>query len=318
MPAAVKRVMTVASSAVLFVGLAACESNGSTRFSSVGTPGPQGIQGPAGTQGPAGATGPAGPAGPAGAGGAPGLGALGVLAVGGLVGPGGVAGTGLLANTGDPNSRLPAVSGVLVAAGGAVSGLAGTGTILADRVDASLPGGIPLAGRVVRVVENTGQALIRTGNGQEYLVDGLTAAPGALVNLTIGNARVLGRQGDSPLIGASVLSPTQARGEALTAGIGSAGQALTLAGPASVGTPGGDLVGNVVQTVTGALPGLGGQAAGNPVQGVVQTVTGALPTGGQGGNTTNPVQGVVQGVLGGANGGGLLGGLRRGREGGGD
>ncbi len=284
MHASVKKLMTAACSTVFLVGLAGCESSGSTRFSSVGQAGPQGAQGP---QGPAGAQGPAGPQGPAGApGGSVGLGPAGNLAIGGLVGPNGIAGTGLLANTGDPNSRIPAVSGVLVATGGALEGVAGHGVILADRVDAALPGSIPIAGRVVEVVANTGQALVRTGNGQDYLVDGLTAAPGALVNVSVGNARVIGAEGQSTLIGASVLSPTQTQGQALTVGAGSGGQLLTVAGPGGNGggTPG-NVVGQVVQTVTGAVPGTQpGQPGnpGNPVQGVVQGVTGALG-GNQGG-----------------------------------
>lgn len=276
----IQRMALAASCGIVFVGLTACESNGSTRFSSVGASGPQGVQGIQGETGPAG---PQGPTGPAGANGTVGLGAAGALATGGLVGPGGVAGTGLLANTGDPDSRLPVASGVLVATGSALERLAQPGTILADRVDAATPGGISLAGRVVDVVENTGQALVRTGNGQEYLVDGLTAAPGSLVNVTVGNARVLGSDSQSALIGASALSPSQTQGDALTVGAGSAGQVLTLNN-------------NVV--------GSGSAGAGSgPVQGTVQTVTdtvgGVLPTQG----TTQPglVQGVVQNV------GGLLG-----------
>jgi hypothetical protein len=272
------------SSAVLIVSLSACESNGSTRFSSVSSQGPRGPQGVAGPQG------PAGPAGPAGSGGL-GLGGAGTLAVGGLVGPNGVAGTGLLANTGDPNSRLPVVSGVLVATGGAVQTVAGQGTILANIVDAHTPGAIPLAGTVVGVVNATGQALVQAGNGQQYLVDGLTAAPGQAVNLTIGNAQVLGSSSQPALVGASVLSPTQSVGSALTVGAGTAGQLLTLNNSATGGS---------------------GSPATNPVQGVVETAAGLLSgtTGQTGGSNpapaTNTVQGVVQGVTSGVT--NLLGG----------
>ena len=261
----IRKITTLLSATALVAGLSACESTGSTRFSSVGSGGLQGPQGAPGPQG------PAGPAGPSGQGGT-GLGSTGAL----------------LANTGDPNSRIPAVSGVLVATGGVVRTVAGQGTILANVVDAHAPGGIPLAGTVIGVVDATGQALIRTGNGQEYLVDGLTAAPGELVNLTIGNAQVLGTASQSPLIGASVLSPTQSQGTALTVGVGSAGQLLTLNSDSTGGT----------QTNT------------NPIQGVVNTVTGTvsglpLPTG-QTGSTT-PVTGTVQGVVNGVT--GLLGGV---------
>lgn len=186
----VEKLTALLSSAVLVIGLSACESNGSTRISRVGQNGLQGPAGPAGPQGEPGPQGPVGPQGPAGSGGI-GLGGAGALAVGGLVGPNGVAGTGLLANTGDPNSRLPVVSGVLVATGNTLTTVAGQGTILADIVDAHTPGAIPLVGTVVGVVNSTGEALIQTGNGEQYLVDGVTAAPGELVNLTVGNAQVL-------------------------------------------------------------------------------------------------------------------------------
>jgi hypothetical protein len=272
MTRAIKNLATLLSTSVLLVGLGGCESNGTTRISSVGQ---NGLQGPAGPQGPQGKPGAAG------SGGA--LGAAGALAVGGLVGPSGVAGTGLLANTGDPNSRLPVVSGVLVATGNTLQGVAGHGTILADLVDSGTPGGIPIVGTVMGVVDATGKTLVRTGNGQEYLVDGLTASTGQLVNLTLGNAQVLGSANQTPLIGASVLSPTQSQGSALTVGVGTQGQVLTLN-----------------SNNTG-----GSQTASNPVQGIIGGVTGALPTGQTGGTTapaTGAVQGIVQGVT------GLLGG----------
>lgn len=274
MTGSVTKLTSLLSSVVLVVGLSACESNGSMRVASVGQ---KGLQGPAGAQG------EQGPAGPAGAPGAPGaaggsgvgLGNAGALAVGGLVGPNGVAGTGLLANTGDPNSRIPLISGVLVATGGALQTISGQGTILGNVVDRGTPGSIPIAGRVIGVVQATGDALIRTGNGQQYLVDGLTAAPGQLVNLTLGNAQVLGSSTQSPLIGASILSPTQSQGQALTVGVGSQGQLLTL------GTNG--------TNNNGSQP-------TSPVQGVVGGVTSVLTGTTQPGAAPNPVQGVVQGV----------------------
>ena len=302
----VKKLTALLGSAVLIVGLSACESNGSTRISSVGQKGPQGAQGergPAGPQGPAGPAGPQGPAGAPGSGGL-GLGSTGALAVGGLVGPGGIAGTGLLANTGDPNSTNPVVSGVLVATGNTLTAVAGQGTILADIVDAHTPGAIPLVGTVVGVVDATGEALIRTGNGQEYLVDGVTAATGQLVNLTVGNAHVLGSPSQSPLIGASVLSPNQSQGTALTVGVGSQGELLTL-NNGTIGGGSGNPVTGVVDTVTGVLSGTGGGTS-NPVTGVVNGLTGGL-TGGTTG-TSSPVTGTVQGIVNGVTGGLLSGG----------
>ncbi len=301
---------------VLVASLSACESNGSTRFSSVGSrlqgaSGPAGPAGPAGEPGMAGSPGSAGPAGPSGPAGQPGaggagLGAAGNLAVGGLVGPNGVAGTGLLANTGDPNGTIPAVSGVLVATGNAVQTAAGQAVILADIVDEHAPGGFSLVGRVIATVDNTGHALVQTGQGEQYLIDGLTAAPGELVSLTVGNARVLGSAEMSPFIGASLLSPTQVQGDALTIGVGSQGELLTLG---TNGTSGGqdDPVQGVVDTATGLLQGgtSGGSGITGPVQGLLDTANGllegAVPGTSGAGTTANPtgaVQGIVQGVTG--------------------
>lgn len=330
------------------LALAACESSGSYRVSSVGTTGTTGATGAAGPQG------AAGPAGPAGANGAPGatgaagsgglaLGNAGALAVGGLVGPGGLAGTGLLANTGDRASTNPVIGGVLVKTGGLVNVVADKGLLLANAVDSKLPGGTNLVGTVVGVVKNTGVALVQTGNGQQYLVDGLAAAPGQLITATIGKATALGSPGASPLIGASILSPGQTSGSLLTVGVGSGGQLVTVqpgsggnllgtltspAGGATGGAVGNPvaLVNATVTTVTGALSQVGGGATdggaggaiGSPVALVgstVTTVTGALGqlTGGAAGGATdggggNALTGVTTGVTGTV--GGLLGGLK--------
>lgn len=288
--------------------LSACESSGSYRVGSVGSGGATGTAGPTGAAGPAGptgATGPAGPAGPAGSG--LGLGNAGALAVGGLVGPGGVAGTGLLANTGDPASVNPVIGGVLVKTGGLVNVIADRGLLLASAVDGKVPGNANLVGTVVGVVKSTGVALIQTGNGQQYLVDGLTAAPGQLITATIGKATAIGSPGASPLIGASILSPGQQNGSLLTVGVGSSGQLVTL----QPGT-GGNLLGGVTGGLTGGAP---GNPTGTPValvSNVVTTTTGALAQvggGATGGATAvDPVTGLVTGVTGTV--GGVLGGLK--------
>ncbi len=284
------------------LALAACESSGSYRVGSVGA---------TGATGPAGATGAAGPAGPAGPAGAPGgtlgLGDAGALAVGGLVGPGGVAGTGLLANTGDPASVNPVIGGVLVKTGGLVNVIADKGLLLASAVDGKVPGNSNLVGTVVGVVKSTGVALVQTGNGQQYLVDGLTAAPGQLITATIGKATAIGSPTASPLIGASILSPGQQNGSLLTVGVGSSGQLVTL----QPGT-GGNLLGGVAGGLTG---GTAGNPTGTPValvSNVVTTATGALAQVGGGapggGTATDPVTGLVTGVTGTV--GGVLGGLK--------
>jgi hypothetical protein len=228
------------------------------------------------------------------------------------VGPGGVAGTGLLANTGDPANVNPVIGGVLVKTGGLVNVIADKGLLLASAVDSKLPGNTNLVGTVVGVVKSTGVALVQTGNGQQYLVDGLTAAPGQLITATIGKATALGSPNASPLIGASILSPGQQNGSLLTVGVGSGGQLVTL----QPGT-GGNLLGGATGGVTG---GLAGGAAGTPaalVGNVVSTATGALAqvTDGLTGTATggtpgegNVVTGLVTGVTGTV--GGVLGGLK--------
>ncbi len=289
--------------------LAACESSGSYRVGSVGSGGATGAVGPAGAPGPAGATGATGPAGPAGpAGSGLGLGSAGALAVGGLVGPGGVAGTGLLANTGDPASTNPVIGGVLVKTGGLVDVIADKGLLLASAVDGKVPGNTNLVGTVVGVVKSTGVALVQTGNGQQYLVDGLAAAPGQLITASIGKATAIGSPTASPLIGASILSPGQQNGSLLTVGVGSGGQLVTL----QPGT-GGNLLGGATGGLTGGTP--GGSAVGSPVtlvSNVVTTATGALgQVGGgatDGGTGVDPVTGLVTGVTGTV--GGVLGGLK--------
>src|SRR3546814_13370526 len=114
--------------------------------------------------------------------------------------------------------------------------------LLASAVDSKLPGDTNLVGTVVGVVKNTGVALVQTGNGQQYLVDGLTAAPGQLVTATIGKATALGPPGASPLIGASILSPGQQNGSLLTVGVGSGGPTVTLQ-PGAGGHPPGRATG---------------------------------------------------------------------------
>lgn len=290
--------------------LAACESSGSYRVGSVGSGGATGAAGPTGATGPAGATGATGPAGAAGPAGS-GLGSAGALAVGGLVGPGGVAGTGLLANTGDPASVNPVIGGVLVKTGGLVNVIADKGLLLASAVDGKVPGNTNLVGTVVGVVKSTGVALVQTGNGQQYLVDGLAAAPGQLITATIGKATAIGSPSASPLIGASILSPGQQNGSLLTVGVGSAGQLVTL----QPGT-GGNLLGGATGGLTGGTP--GASPVGSPVtlvSNVVTTATGALgqvtngATGGTtGSGTVDPVTGLVTGVTGTV--GGVLGGLK--------
>lgn len=295
--------------------LAACESSGNYRVGSVGPGGATGATGPAGPAGATGATGPAGPAGPAGApGNGVGLGNAGALAVGGLVGPGGIAGTGLLANTGDPASTNPVIGGVLIKTGSLVNVVADKGLLLASAVDGKVPGNANLVGTVIGVVKSTGVALIQTGEGKQYLVDGLAAAPGQLITATIGKATALGSPGASPLIGASILSPGQQTGSLLTVGVGSGGQLVTLGNGANGGLLGtgnllgGGLHGGPATTPVGAPVALVNNVVGTAT-GTLGSVTGGVTGGATGGGTTptSPVTGVVGTVTGTVT--GLLGGL---------
>ncbi len=286
-----KTALPLLSVTVLAMALAGCESNGSYRVASVGAQGPQGAQGPAGPQGAQGPAGPAGSPGGAGvpgAGGVPGLNGTPALASGGLVGP------GLLANSGDPANRNPVVSGVLIAAGNTASGLATQGTPLAERIDGALPGNLTITGRVIQTANNAGQALVRAGDGRDYLVDGLTAAPGQLVTLDLQGTRTVGNNGDRPLVAASLFTPNTQQGALLSVGANSGGQPLTLGTPVTGAQNGTNVVTGVVGAVTG-----GAQGA-NPVTGVLGTATGQTGTG-------NPVTNILGGVTGGQAQGGVTG-----------
>lgn len=333
--------MTALVSSIALLGLAACESNGRQRVASIGTPGSGGANGDAGQDGqdgaagdpgtagqpgsdagdgssgpqvagpagPTGPRGPAGPQGPAGPGGEDGqllaLGDAGIIAAGGLVGGEGVAGTGLLANTGDPNNTIPGVSDLLVNVGETGTQLSAATTQVATLVDSALPGSTPLAGTVVGVVENTSLALVDTGNGEQYLVDGLTAAPGELINVTLGEAYALGSPEAQPLIGASVLSPDQTSASLLGAGVLSDNKLVSL-------SPGGDAA--VLQPVTDGVnavsdslaSGLGSDSlsdVGGTVQGTVaataETVGGLQETAGDllSGDGLSEVGGTVEGLV---------------------
>jgi hypothetical protein len=225
---------------MVFLPLAGCESSGSNRVASVGPAGLAGPVGPAGEDGvdgqdgEDGAPGPQGPEGPQGAEGPQGtfgLGDAGALAVGGLVGPEGIAGTGLFANTGDPEDGTPVVSSVVTESGEVVNVVAGPGLMLASTVDEAMPGATPVAGTVVGVVADTGQLLVATGDGEVYLVDGVTAVPGEFVDLFVGGVAPFGASGDASPLGVSLLSADQSTGDFLTVGLSSDGSLITLDGP---------------------------------------------------------------------------------------
>ena len=228
---------------VALTTIAACESNGHTRYASIGTIGPggpsggngddgqdgadggggetgNGFQGPEGPAGPPGAEGPAGPAGPAGPQGEPGgnftLGDAGLIATGGLIGPSGVGGTGLLANLGDPATSIPVVSDVSTSGGTIVTALA-TGLDQAD-----LPPELAnLTGAVTQTLANTGEALEAFGTDGAPLVDGVTSAVSPILTASLGAGTLAGDESDSSLIGLSVLSSDQQSGTLAEVGLAS-------------------------------------------------------------------------------------------------
>lgn len=229
-------ISALALSASLGFLLPACSSDGVTRVSAIGPQGsggqngqqgPQGEQGPAGPQGPQGQAGADGTDGANGADGADGnvnLGDAGTLAVGGLVGPNGVAGTGLLANTGDPDNTNETLSAVLTQTGEEISSAS---VFIASAIDETVPGGVPLTGTVLGVLDETGQTLVQTANGDAYLVDGLLAAPGDLITATVGGARAIGSEDTDALIALNTLSEQADMGQLATVGVGSGGDLAT-------------------------------------------------------------------------------------------
>jgi hypothetical protein len=192
----------------------------------------------------------------------------------------------LLANTGNPSN--PGLLGpVLVTAGNAVLDVSGQTPSIAQVVDAAVPGSVPLAGTVVRVLGDTGKALVDTGQGRIYLVDGVTAALGQAVSLNVLDKPLL-PAGSNPLVGASLVSATQNAGSLATVGVDAAGNIVNAvvtplgAGNGTVGAvlpTSSTLITNATGQVVGAVLGsatTGGGAVLAPVTGTLVPVTTAL------------------------------------------
>ncbi|MBY9068472.1 hypothetical protein K1X12_16340 [Hyphomonas sp. WL0036] len=229
--------LTVSAIALAAIALAACESNGHTRYASVGTvgqkgpPGAQGPQGPAGQDGQDGQDGAQGPAGPAGPQGEPGgnfaTGDTGMIATGGLIGPSGVGGTGLLANLGDPSTSIPVVSDTASSGGTLLTSTAtGIDTLIAQT---DLPDEITsVTGAVTETVANVGDALTGFGENGEPLVDGVTGAVSPILTASLGGGTLAGDSDGSSLIGLSILSPEQETGTLAEVGVATDGTLLNL------------------------------------------------------------------------------------------
>jgi hypothetical protein len=144
--------------------------------------------------------------------------------------------------------------------------------------------------------------VLPSGQGLQDGVGQVTSASGELLNVSIGDRTLIGG-GDQALIGASVLSPTQAQGTLATAGVLSGGGATP---GATALTPVTNAVGGVVGGVTDLVGGVtGGLTGGGVGAGVTGGVSGGVTAGG--GAPLAPVTGLVGGVVQGAT--GLLGGL---------
>jgi hypothetical protein len=181
-----------------------------------------------------------------------------------------VAGTGLLANTGDPGSADGTAGGVLVQTGQTAQTLADGGGDTASRLDQAVPGNTGLVTAAVDSVHDAGQALIDTGKGDGYLVDGVTQSPNELASVNASNDQVIGK-GQGSQIGVSVGSDTQTQGQFLTAGVASGGQAVTLDAPVLQDSGLGGVVGGVTGGTSGSTTGAGGvvQTVGDTVGSVV-------------------------------------------------
>lgn len=230
------------------------------------------------------------------------------LATGGLVGSNGLAGTGLLANTGNPDNQAPIIANLLTASGETVNLIAGTGMKLTSAIDPNLASDNSITGTVIGVVEDTGDALIRTGEGEEYLVDGLVAAPGELITTNIGDTVLLGSEEATPLIGASVLSADQIDGNLATVGLASNGDLITLdvnLNDTTLGldnglTDGLSSGGNLGDTTSGLTDlGSGGDlGTGGGDGGIVSgTASGAADVSAEGSLIDNSTSGAVEGAL---------------------
>ena len=244
-----KHLITTAAIGALLMATA-CNSSGTKRYASIGTPGASGAAGKVGPAGPQGEQGPAGPQGERGAPGADGrdgidgrdgtdgadgmdgmngmdgqdgnfgLGEAGMIAVGGLTGDNGIGGTGLLANLGDPSTSPPVIGEPAVSLGDTLSE---TGEQLAAGVggsDGNVVSDIIVA--AADTVTATGDALSGFGNGEQPLVDGVLEAPSPILTASVGAADVVGgADGSESLIGTSILAADQQSGTLGEIGVGS-------------------------------------------------------------------------------------------------
>lgn len=268
-------VTTIASGA-LVVGLAACQSSGSTRIASVGDPGASSVASSSSSGG--GDTSSGGSSGGSGSS----SGGSSSSSSGGSS-SGGQTGTGL-------------VGKLVVLSGNVVLGTSNTTGNLAQRVNALVPGTQPVTGIVTKILDKTGQGLVDLGNGRTLLVDGLRSKVGEVVTLAVGGTNLT--NGATPLIGVNLLTKTPTAGSLATVGV-LAGSDVALVDINKTGGPVGGAVSSVQNVVQGDTN------AGALVN-IVGTVKGVVSPGtGTGTNVLTPVTGTLGSL------GGLLGGKRQ-------
>ncbi|WP_206241819.1 hypothetical protein [Novosphingobium terrae] len=290
---------TMAAAAGMLLSLSACAGDSHLAYGSVGTPGGTGSSGSDGSGGGTGGSGNTGGSG----------------STGGSGGTGGTGGTQTAASS-DVQTVLAQAGPALVTAGNASLGLAsgvdGATTTLASAV----PITAPITGTVTRVLGDTGQVLVDTGNGKTLLLDGVQKVVGDVVTINLGNQGVTTSADGTPgAVGLSVLSPTQAQGTLASAGVLTSGQVATAnvngvanVAVANVTAPGGGLSNQLLNVAVADHQILG---SGNPALINANLLSGAAGGGlTSGGAVLTPVTSLLSGVTNGAtSGSGATGGL---------
>jgi hypothetical protein len=289
--------------------LSGCDSNGSRRIASIGSPAPV-KSAPGGTGGDGGSAGSTngGTGGSGGVGGTGGSGGVGNNGgAGGSGGAGGAGGAGGPGGAGGSDGLAVAtneLAPILATAGNAVLGLSGAQSQVTAPINTAIPATQPITGTVTTVLNDAGQALVDVGGGKMLLVDGLKGVVGDVVNINLGNTALTSpATGSQGAIGLGVLTNTQPEGTLASVGVLAAGNSVNAVvnGVANVS------IANVTSPTGGVEPNLlnvalgGNQLIGNGQPGTINAnlLSGGLPTGGAGGNPITPVIDTVLQTIGG-------------------
>ena len=262
------RLFKLASVAAAAVSLAACESSGSYRLASVGNV-PDDTASVGSSEG-------------------DGTGSSGASSGGGsTASSGGSGGTGSSGSSGSSSASPLGASNILVTAGNAVIGVAGTTKQLSNGV--LLPATGLVTGTVTKILRKTGQTLVDIGGGNTLILGKAGGAVGDLLRIDLGSHTVIGAPNKSALLGVGVLAP---------AGSGNlVAVSLNKALDVTASTTGGLLNSGLLTGATASTP------AATTNAGAATTVTNTVS------GVTSTLGGVVKGVTGGTTtgDGGLLG-----------